>query len=153
MNPMQDFKVVRVLSPDAIYDDTTPTATVIDTKGFDYCNIIVNLGASDIAMGALKVQESDDNGSSDAYADVTDLVVGTAANIDGTTSALPSGTDDHKFVVFDIDCRKVERYLKLVATAGNGSTGTYLSALGLLSRARDIPVTVAGRGADEVLRI
>lgn len=153
MNPMQDFKVVRVLSPDAIYDDAAFSATAIDTKGYDYCNIIVQLGATDIAMTALSVQQSEDNGSTDAYADVTGLIVGTSNNIDGTASALPSGTDDHKFVVFDIDCTKTERYLKLVGTAGNGSAGTYISALGLLSRAKESPVTVAGRGADEVLRI
>lgn len=153
MNPMQDFKVVRVLSPDAIVDDGAYTTTAIDTKGFDYCNIIVDIGPTDIAMTALSVQQSEDNGSSDSYADVTGLVVGTSLNIDGTASALPSATDDHKFVVFDIDCQKTERYLKLVGNAGNGSAGTYLCAIGLLSRAKEVPVTVAGRGADEVLRI
>ena len=40
------------------------TGQSIDCLGFDYCEIVAMLGATDIAMTALKVQESDDDSSS-----------------------------------------------------------------------------------------
>lgn len=153
MNHAQNTKVVQIVPPQAIVDNASWTPTIIDTLGFEHCQIIVQLGATDIAMAALKVQESDDDAAADAYADVTGLVVGTSANIAGATSALPSATDDNKFMIFDINCMKRERYLKLVATAGDGSAGTFISALAILSRPKQGVATAAQRGADEILRV
>jgi hypothetical protein len=126
------------------------TATAIDTKDFDYCQILVMLGATDVSMAALKVQESDDNST---YTDVVGLRVGTDTEISGSASTLPSATDDNKIWVFDVDCRGRKRYLKLVATAGAGTTGTYLTALAVLSRAQQAPVTASQRGAARILRV
>lgn len=151
--PLQKTKFVAITPPAAIVDNAAFTTTSIDLLGWDYCTIVVLLGATDIGMVALKVQESDDDGSSDAYSDVTGLVAGTSNNIDGVASVLPSATDDNKFQIFEIDCRKVERYVDLVATAGDGTLGTYLAAFAILSRGEEAPVTIAERGADEVLRV
>lgn len=147
----QNTKLVSVTPPAAIVNNSSYTTAEIDTLGFDYAQIIVYLGASDIAMAALKVTESDSSGS--GHADVTGLVFGTSTNIDGSTSALPSATDDNKFQVFDIDLRGRKRYLDVTATAGNGSAGTFATILCILSRAGEAPTTAAGRGADEVLRV
>lgn len=151
MNPLQNTKLVSMTPPAAIVDNTSYTTAEIDTKGWDYAQIICYLGATDIAMAALKVTESDTSGS--GHADVAGLVVGTSVDIDGTTSALPASTDDNKFVVFDIDLRGRKRYLDVTATAGDGSAGTYLTAIALLSRGKESPQTVAERGCDTVLRV
>ncbi len=115
MIPMQNVKYVSVTPPAAIVDDASYTTAEIDTLGFDYCTIVVYLGASDIAMAALAVTESDSSGS--GHANVTGLVWGTSTNIDGSTSALPSATDDNKFQIAQIDLRGRKRYLDVTATA------------------------------------
>ena len=101
-------------------------------------------------MDALKLQTSDTDGS---YADLTGAIYGTSTDISGATSALPSSTDDNKFFVFEVDLRGKKRYFDLVATAGNGAAGTYLSAFAILSRGEQTPITAAGRGCGNILRV
>ena len=132
--PLQHCKYQEVIRPVAIVDDGSWTTVSIDTAGYDWCTLVFHLGTSDIAVAALKVQESDDDGSSDTYADVTGTVVGTAVDITGTTSALPSATDDGQLVVWHINTRNRERYLDLVATAGDGTAGSFASAIAILSQ-------------------
>jgi hypothetical protein len=156
MHAEQNNKFVRVLSPAAIIDNASGTTTVIDTMGYDYCTIVVQLGAMDIAMTALKVQEADAITNSTTLtsgADVTGLVWGTSANHVGTTSTLPIGTDDDTFFVFEIDCRARKRYLDVTATFGDGAAGTYCSIMGILSRGNNQLTTAAGRGCTEILRL
>jgi hypothetical protein len=143
MNHLQGVKFVAVTPPGAIYDNASATTASIDTKGWDYCTIVLQLGAMDIAMSALKVQESDDDSS---YGDVTGLVVGTSNTIAGSTSVLPSATADNSFQVFEVDCRGRKRYLDLVATFGDGAAGTYASAFAMLSRGEIVPVSASDRG-------
>ena len=151
MNHLQNTKLVSITPPAAIVDNASYTTSSIDTQGFDYMQVVVYLGATDIAMTALKLQESDTDGGS--YADVTGLVFGTSSNIAGSTSTLPSATDDNKFFVFDVDLRGRKRYFDLVATAGDGTAGTFLTAFAILSRGKDQPVTAAERGASQILRV
>lgn len=146
----QSDKWVRVTSPAAIVDNASLTTASIDTAGYSYARIFVFLGATDIAMTALKVQESDDDST---YADVTGLVYGTSTNIANSTSALPSATDDNKCFAFEVDLRGRKRYLDLVATCGDGAAGTYVCAFALLSRAGDAPVTASERGFGDILRV
>lgn len=148
----QDDKFVSVTPPEAIYDNASLTTATIDTKGYGYARIYLYLGATDIAMATLKVQESDDSGMSGA-ADVTGLVVGTSNNIAGSTSALPSSTDDNKCWLFEIDLRGRKRYLDLVATCGNGAAGTYATAWAVLSHGSDAPVSASERGYGDILRV
>lgn len=152
MNHAQQDKFFSITPPAAIVDNASYTTATIDTAGYAYARVFAYLGATDIAMGALKIQESDDSGMSGA-ADVTGLIYGTSAGVAGTTSALPSATDDNKCFVFEIDLRGRKRYLDLVATAGDGSAGTYLTAFALLSRAADVPVSAADRGFGNILRV
>lgn len=150
MNQLQNTKLVSITPPAAIVDNASYTTSSIDTQGWDYMQVVVYLGATDIAMTALKLQESDTDGS---YADVTGLVFGTSSNIAGSTSTLPSATDDNKFFVFDVDLRGRRRYFDLVATAGDGTAGTFLTAFAILSRGKDQPITAAERGASQILRV
>jgi hypothetical protein len=148
----QSDKWVSVTPPAAIVDNASLTTATVDTAGYAYARFFLYLGAMDIAMTALKVQESDDSGMSGA-ADITGLVYGTSSGISGSASSLPSATDDNKCFVFEIDLRGRKRYLDLVATCGDGTAGTYATAFCLLSRASDAPVTAAERGFGNVLRV
>jgi len=147
---LQGTKLLNIIPPGVIVDNGTYTSTAVDTLGWDWCTFVVTVGATDITMGALKVVMDEDSaiGSS---TDVTGAVFGTSLNDTGATSALPTDTDDNKVYVIEVDCKDVERYLDLVATAGNGSTGTYLSAVAILSRGIVNTATAAEAGIDERL--
>jgi hypothetical protein len=119
MNNLQNVKVVNVTPPAAIKDNASFATTTIDTIGFNKVAIYFALGATDIAMTALKVQESDDAGMSGA-ADITGAVYGATG-----APALPSADDDNKIFGFFIDLKGRKRYLDVVATAGDGSAGTF----------------------------
>lgn len=136
-------KKVNAIRPAAILDDASATGQTIDCLGFNYCEITAMLGATDIAMTALKVQESDDDSS---YSDVTGLVYGTSTNDAGSTSTLPSATSDNGLFGFMIDLRGRKRYLKLVATFGDGTAGGYIAALANLTRASQGKATATAAG-------
>jgi hypothetical protein len=119
MNNLQNAKIVNVTPPAAIKDAASFATTTIDTLGFNKVAIYFALGATDIAMTALKVQESDDSGMSGA-ADITGAVYGATGY-----AALPTADDDNKVFAFFIDLKGRKRYLDVVATAGDGSTGTF----------------------------
>lgn len=151
MNAAQDVKFVSVTPPAAIVDNASYTTAEIDTLGYDYAKVVVYVGATDIAMTALAVTESDTSGS--GHANVTGLVYGTSTDIDGSTSSLPGATDDNKFFVFEIDLRGRKRYLDVTATAGNGTTGTFATIWAELSRAKSTPTSASGAGAAAILRV
>jgi hypothetical protein len=119
MNNLQNVKVVNVTPPAAIKDNASFATTTIDTIGFNKVAVYFALGATDIAMTALKIQESDDAGMSGA-ADITGAVYGVTG-----APALPSADDDNKIFGFFIDLKGRKRYLDVVATAGDGSAGTF----------------------------
>lgn len=131
MNSLQNVKVVNFCPPGAVVDAADFTTTAIDTAGFGKCAIFFSLGATDIAMGALKLQQSDDSGMSGA-ADITGAVYGASG-----APSLPSATDDNKVYAFHVSLQGKKRYLDLVATAGNGSVGTYGSGIAILYNGTD----------------
>jgi hypothetical protein len=105
----------------------------------------------DIAMTTLKITDSNTSGS--GHADVPGLVLGTSTDIDGSTSALPTATNDNGIFVFNIDLRSRKRYIDVTATCGDGAAGTYITILGILSRPDATPTSSAGYGAVEVLEV
>ena len=151
MNDLQVAKYVQVIAPAAIVDDASFTTNEIDTLDYDYLTVIFNLGATDVAMAALKLQSSDVSGS--GFADVTGLDCDGDTDIDGSAAALPSATDDNNLVVFQVDLRGQKRYFDLVATAGNGAAGSYGSAVAILSKGAVSAVTSTAMGAETVLRV
>jgi len=146
-----NFKMASVTPPAAIVDNASFTTAEVDTAGWDMARIVVYLGATDIAMAALKVTES--NTSASGHADITGAVFGTSTDIDGSTSALPTATDDNKFFVVDLDLRGRKRYLDVVATAGDGSTGTYAAIWCELYRGDAMPSSKTGHGVGGMLRV
>lgn len=151
MNALHCSKFFQVISPAAIVDNASYTTNEIDTLGYNYATIIVNIGATDIAMAALKVQESDTSGS--GFVDISGADCDGGTDIDGSTAALPSATDDDSLVVIQINMQGRKRYLDLVATAGDGAAGTYASAVCILSDADVAPESVAGAGAETLIRV
>ncbi len=145
-------KRVNVTSPQAIIDNASATTTTIDTLGHDYAEVCVKFGAMDIAVTAMKMQESDDSGMSGA-ADITGLVFGTSTNTAGSTSTLPSATADDGFYSFFIDLRGRKRYLDLVLTLGDGAAGTYVTAWAELWRSEAVPCTATARGNAQELMV
>lgn len=150
-NELISTKYVSICPPAAIVDNAALTTAEIDTLGYDWLTVVVYLGATDIAMVALTMTESDTAGS--GHANVTGLVYGTSTNIAGSTSALPSATDDNKFFLFEVDLRARKRYLDCSCTIGDGTAGGFTAILGILSRAADAPVTAAERGCGDILRV
>lgn len=139
----QNMKLVSITPPAAIVDNGSYTTASIDTKGWDYLDIYVYLGASDIALAALKLQMSDTDGS---YADVT----GGDFDVSGT---LPSATADNTFVAWHVNLIGKKRYFDVVATAGDGTLGTFAAIFGILSRGEQAPASASARGLGQELFI
>lgn len=142
-------KKLNVLPPAAIIDNAAAGCLVIDTQGWDSLEIVVQFGAMDIAVAAMKVQQSDVKASATALTsgvDVTGTVVGTDANDTGSASTLPSATADNTLFSFLIDLRGKKRYILPVITLGDGSAGTYVSVLGILGRGKEGPRTAVQAG-------
>jgi hypothetical protein len=140
-SPLQDTYIKQVIAPAAIVDNASFTTAEIDTVingvKYDWCTIIFELGAMDIAMSALKVQQSDTTGS--GFADLTGFV-------GGTDFTLPIATSDNGICVFQIDMKGKKRFLDLVATGGDGAAGTFASAIAILSRGKEAPTTATTKG-------
>lgn len=147
----QQAKMVAVTVPVAIVDDASYTTIEVDTKGFRYCTYYVMLGASDIAMAAFAVTESDTAGS--GHANITGAIFGTSNNTGGSASTLPSATDDGLIFAVEIDLRGRKRYLDLTLTAGDGTAGTFAVAWAELTREEDGTATAALRGCSQILRV
>lgn len=151
-----DSKYVMLTQPGAIVDNASLTTVALDTKGWGYVEILVIIGALDIAMTALKVQESDSTSDANTLssgADVSGAVFGTSANDTGSTSALPIATDDNKLFKFEIDLKGRKRYLDVTATCGDGAAGTYICILAKLSKGEQVPTTAAQKGCSQILRV
>lgn len=155
MNPVQ-HKIVRVTSPAAIVDNASLSCLAVDRKGFDFARYVFYFGSMDIAVTALKVQESDtltDSTTLASAADVTGAIYGTSANDAGGTSTLPSATDDNKFFTVEIDLKGRKRYLNPVVTLGDGAAGTYVAAWCELYRGENVPTSATQKGVSQNLRV
>lgn len=147
MQLLQRIKVVQVTAPTAINDNTAYTTATVDTLGFDECLFEIAFGAMDIAVAALKVQESDDSGMSGA-ADVS------GADFSVSPATLPSATDDNHFYGVHVKCGGArKRYLDLSFTAGDGSAGTYASVNALLAKGETEPSSATTQGFTQLLKV
>lgn len=134
-----------------VLDNATATSYVIDTAGVDFVNIDVVIGATDVALTALKVQESDsktDSTTLSSGADITGLVYGASG-----AAALPTDTDDNKIFSFEINTQGRKRYLQLVAVAGNGTTGVAIASHYNAGKVANQSLDAAGKGVAAVLNV
>lgn len=148
----QNFKVAAAIPPEARKDNAASTMVEIDSIGYDYCSIILALGATDIASATCKVTECATSGGT--FTNVTGLIAGTSDNITGSTSSQTS-TTDNAITIFEFPLHNRERFLKMNFTAGDGANGTFASAVAILSRKTDGGVSdvAADRGAEQILRL
>lgn len=139
-NTLGDLYWKNVTPPAAIIDNASATTAEVDTVvngvKFNTVTFIVDLGALDIAVSALKVQGGDTSGS---LADITATVFGGTGN-----PALPSATADNG--IYKITLVAHYRYYDLVLTLGDGAAGTYVAVLAILSDGSESPATATERG-------
>lgn len=150
---IHNFKLVSVTPPAAIVNNASATTSEVDTKGWNYARFIVYIGATDIALAALKLTESDTSASGHVEIAATDFSDATQTDIDGTALALPAADEDNGFIVIDVNLEGRKRYLDLVLTAGSGSAGTYVAAWCELYKGQDGPISVAAHGCKDMVRI
>lgn len=147
----QKAKYATSIAPAAILDNTSATVTAVDCAGYGYLEVIVQLGATDIAITALKLTECDTSGGS--YTDITGATFDGGSNVDGTALALPSATDDDQVHVFQVKLDGRKRYVKPVCTFGNGSVGGFVSATARLSNASFLPPVSTDKAAGGICRV
>jgi hypothetical protein len=138
MKQAANLKFVPITPPGAIVDNAAFTTAAIDTKGFRHMTIIAQFGALDIAPASSKIRHSDaSNMGSPA-----DIAVG------GTDYALATATDsDNLLHIFEVDLLGKKRYVDFEITGGDGTSGTYLSVLAILSRPEESPNSATEHGA------
>lgn len=132
-------KTVAVTPPAAIVDNAGFTTNIIDTKGFAFITIIVILGALDIALAAFKLRESNAD-------DMTGAVDVTGADFSVAPATLPAATDDNKLYALHVNLKGRKRFFDLTLTGGDGTAGTYASAIAILSEASEVPSSTEARG-------
>lgn len=151
MLPLQNTRVQPLVLPVAITNNAAFTSQAVDTFNstagtkFENALVMIRLGALDIALTALKVQHCDTSGGT--YADIT------GADFSVSPATLPSATDDNNLFLVDINLSGKKRFLKVVATMGNGSTGGFLTGECILCGAGQSPNTATERGASQLIQI
>lgn len=110
----------------------------VDCRGFERALVILHVGAHDRTTGDetldVKIQESSDDGSADAFADVSGAAFAQLGNV------VPNATKGNVYVM-DIDLSKRERYLRAVGTAAGTTPSTAYGVTILLLNARYTPVS------------
>lgn len=148
--PSQKMKYVNLTPPAAIIDDASLTVAELDTQGWDRVQILLILGATDIACTACKLTEADVTGTSHADWDNSDFDGDT--EVDGTTATLPAADEDNGIFCWDVDLRYRKRFIDATITVGNGTSGGYYTVIAILSRGATAPMGVSARGCEGYLR-
>lgn len=93
----------------ASYSAGAQNGTGVDCRGFDDLKVVLSNGVF-TATGdiTLKLQESDDNGVSDAYADITGA----------TMTNMPIASDETVYVA-NVNLAKRKRYIRAVVTVAD----------------------------------
>ena len=142
-----NIKILPVVRPQAIIDDASPVSVAIDSLGARYCIVKVELGATDIAVTALSVSESD------TLTDANTLENGVAITGLDFAGSLPSATDDNKIYLFMYPIAGRKRYQDVIFTYGNGSAGGFVSINAILFDNEVHNDNAASFGATTIKRI
>jgi len=136
-------KDVVSVFPQARLNNGSFTVTSVDRKDFDYATLEVVLGATDVGLTTLQLQESDDNSTWSA-------VTNGDFSISGT---LPTSASSNSIWGWDIDLKGRKRYLRPAITVGNGTLGAFLTAVFKLGRAEQAPYSAATRNLAGLLTL
>lgn len=150
---IDNWKLVNVTPPAALIDNASATTEEVDTQGWNRARYIIQLGATDIALTALHVTQSDSAGSGHAEITTSDFTDSDNTDIEGNALALPDADADSDIIVIDVNLEGKKRYLDLVLTVGDGTQGAYVSVLCQLYRGESGPTTNAEHGAATVVRV
>lgn len=129
--PSDNILVKQSIAPQAIASGAVNGAGV-DCAGYETALVEAQIGAIVNAANktlTIKLQESSDDGSSDAYADIT-----------SATTAAIANAGQNKPYLFDVNLSERKRYLRAVATAGSADGGL-VSVAFLLMAGRHLPPT------------
>lgn len=132
-------KYVAVTPPAAKVDDAAFVTAAVDTKGWKHLSFVCIYGDIDIAPASASVRHSD---ASDMSSPATLATGGT-----DFTLATAAGSDNDIHVI-EVDLIGRKRYLDFEITGGNGSTGTYLTIIAILSRPEIAPDSATDRGCE-----
>lgn len=127
MNLSKETKLQRVSNAVAA-GTSAVTSSAVDMKGYENCLFVVAFGA--IVSGAatsIKVQQSSDDGSTDAYSD-----------LEGT-SVTVADDDDNQLAYVEI-ARPTKRYLKCIVSRATQNS-TVDAIIAVLSGNKDTPTT------------
>lgn len=132
------MKYVAITPPAAIVDNAAFTTAAIDTKGFAWLTIVVLFGAMDIAAASSTIKSSA----------ASDMSSPTTIATGGTDYTLATASSDNTFHVFDINLLGKGQFIDFSITGGDGTAGTYMSAIAILSRGAEAPDSVTERGVE-----
>jgi hypothetical protein len=121
-------QVIGVL-PTAKVNNAAVTIASVDRKGFDYLQVLLELGTTDIGLTTCKLQEADDNST---FTDVPN----SDYSISGT---LPASGNGNTLWRWDVDLKGRKRYIRAAITVGSGSTGAYVTVIYNLARPEQAP--------------
>lgn len=116
-------------------------ASLIDTKGWDYCEITVIASTADVVSNTLSVLKVEEGDTTSSVATFTGLVQNTDYTI--ATNAYTSTTNQNVWT-FGIDLRARKRFLKVSASP---QTTMVIAATARLSKGEQAPTTAAQAGA------
>jgi hypothetical protein len=134
--PSDHLRIAPTLAP--AVRTTGANGAGVDCRGFEDALVVLNVGAHDHTTGDetldVKLQESSDNGSSDAFADVAGaaFVQIAAQTIDATKG---------NSYVLNVKLSKRKRYLRAVGTAAGTTPSTAYGVQIELINPRNSPVT------------
>jgi hypothetical protein len=118
-------KVVQLIKP-LTHGAGAISAAEIDTKGFRWATIVVNVGAAADASAALVITESNTSGS--GHAAITD-----GASVPAEFAAATVNAATNSVLIGELDLMHTARYIDATLTAGSA---THLSACVILSNAK-----------------
>jgi len=130
MHTVSDNLVVKQnIAPQDVASGATVNGAGQDCAGHEQLLAVVEVGLATTGNITVKLQESSDDGSTDAYADITSATTGAV----GTTG-------DNEPYLIDVNLSERERYIRAVATAAGG--GDVLVGVSfVLARGRHLPPT------------
>jgi hypothetical protein len=117
-------KSILMTPPELKDNGAFTTYNPVDTKGYGHLRVILATGVIDAATSAAPLLQE------------VDATAGTWVAITNAAlaAAIADGDDDELYAI-DVDLTKGrKRFIRCLVTAGNGTTGTNLAVIGILSR-------------------
>lgn len=139
MNHASRVKYVAVTPPAAKVDNAAFVTAAVDRKGWNKLTFVCIYGDIDVNVASASIRHSDNSDMSSPTTLATggtDFALGTAAGTDNDIHA------------FDVDLRGKKRYIDFEITGGDGTAGTFLTIIAILSDPEVAPDSAADRGCE-----